>query len=72
MQTFSVEDFSGKIDSLYRLVIVASRRAAQMTRPDNRFVPAGARKATLIALDEVLADKVSYTTGEEDAEDLVG
>jgi DNA-directed RNA polymerase subunit omega len=73
MQTFSVEDFRDKIDSLYRLVIVASRRAAQVTRPDSRpFVPAGARKATLVALDEVLAGKVTYKTGEEIEEDLVG
>jgi len=73
MTEFSVEDFEGKIDSLYRLVIVASRRAAQVTRPDSRpFVSAGSRKATLVALDEILADKVSYRTGEEDEEDLVG
>ena len=72
MRDFSVEDFGGKIDSLYRLVIVASRRAAQITRPDSRpFVSAGSRKATLIALEEILEDKVGYRTGKEDDEDFV-
>lgn len=65
---FFVDDFSGKIDSLYRLVIIASRRANQISKNEGHgFVSGGrGRKSTITALEEVLDDKLGFFTGEED------
>jgi DNA-directed RNA polymerase omega subunit len=72
MKHYSVEDFRGKMDSLYRLVIVASRRASQVNRTESRpLVATHSRKPTIIALEEILDGKVSCTTGEHDAEDYI-
>lgn len=72
MRHFSVEDFEGKIDSLYRLVIVASRRASQINRPDSRFATGSrSKKSTIIALEEVMDDKVTYAKGAGDEEDYI-
>lgn len=72
MKHYSIEDFRGKIDSLYRLVIVASRRAQQINRPESRpLVATHSRKSTVIALEEIEEGKVSYTTGASDEEDFL-
>lgn len=71
MEQISIEDFTGKIDSLYRLVIVASRRAQQLSKPDTRsLVPIRSKKPTLTALEEILNDKVKYRTSKEDEEEF--
>ena len=71
MERISVEDFEEKIDSLYRLVIVAARRANQVSKPENRpLVPVHSKKATIVALEEILQDKVGYTTELTDDENL--
>jgi len=72
MRHFSVEDFQGKVDSLYRLVLLASRRANQISRTESRpLIASYSKKPTIIALEEVLDGKVSYTTGEADEVDYV-
>ena len=72
MRQFSVEDFHGKVDSLYRLVLLASRRANQISRTESRpLIATHSRKPTVIALEEVIDGKVSYTTGEADEVDYV-
>lgn len=70
---FSVDAFSDKFDSLYRLVIVASRRANQISKNEAHGFSAvmNRTKSTVQALDEVLAGKVSYATGDEDTEDFL-
>jgi len=69
MEHYSVEDFEGKADSLYRLVIVASRRARQVNRPETRpLVKTSSKKPTVISLEEIADGKVTYSTGEEDDE----
>lgn len=69
-ERFSIEDFDSKIDSLYRLVIVAGRRAAQLSKPDTRsLVPVRSKKPTVTALEEILQDKVKYRTGKDNEED---
>ncbi|MBI5094769.1 MAG: DNA-directed RNA polymerase subunit omega [Candidatus Hydrogenedentes bacterium] len=68
----SVEDFKDKIDSLYRLVIVASQRARQLARPDSRaLVPTRSRRPTMTALDEILQGKVKYKTGLQDEDEYI-
>jgi len=72
MRHYSVEDFHGKVDSLYRLVLLASRRANQIARTESRpLIATHSRKPTVIALEEVLDGKVSYTTGDSDEEDYI-
>lgn len=69
---YSVEDFHGKIDSLYRLVIVASRRANQVARTESRPFGGGhSRKPTIVALEEILDGKVSYSTSAQENEDYL-
>jgi len=72
MNTISVEQFRDKIDSLYRLVILAARRATQVSKPDSRpLVPVHSKKSTIVALEEILQDKVTYRATEGDEEDYV-
>ena len=70
---FSVDDFAGKIDSLYRLVIVGARRANQITKNESHGFGAvtKAKKATVTALEEVMEDKVGYDITREDDEDYL-
>jgi len=72
MRHYSVEDFHGKVDSLYRLVLLASRRANQIARTESRpLIATHSRKPTVIALEEILDGKVSYTTGDIDEGDYI-
>ena len=72
MRHYSVEDFHGKVDSLYRLVLLASRRANQIARTESRpLIATHSRKPTVIALEEILDGKVSYTTGDGDEGDYI-
>jgi DNA-directed RNA polymerase omega subunit len=70
---FSVDDFAGKIDSLYRLVIVGARRANQITKNESHGFGSvtQAKKATVTALEEVMQDKVGYDITTEEDEDFL-
>jgi DNA-directed RNA polymerase subunit omega len=52
-----------KVDSVYRLVLIAARRARQLGKGAKPLVQTDAKKATTIALEEILAGKVSYEDG---------
>ena len=70
MDKISVEQFSDKIDSLYRLVIVAAHRAAQVGKPDSRaLVPVRSKKSTVVALEEILQEKVRWRVIDSDEEE---
>lgn len=70
---FSVDDFADKIDSLYRLVIVAARRANQIKTEAHGFAGSSrARKPTIQALEEILEGKVGYTPSADEEEDYLG
>ncbi len=70
-ERLTVEDFSGQIDSLYRLVIVAARRAGQLAKPDTRaLVERTSKKTTVTALQEILAGKVEARTNADVDEEL--
>jgi DNA-directed RNA polymerase omega subunit len=67
MPSFSPEDFDDKVDSLYQLVIVASRRANQISRPDGRpLVPIRSKKSTMVALQEIYEGKVKCGTAPDE------
>lgn len=73
MDHLSIEDFKyddEPIDSLYRLVILAAKRANQLNKPDSRpLVTPHSRKPVMMALEEVLDGKVWYRTGEEEEDE---
>lgn len=69
---FYVDDFEDKIDSLYRLVIISSRRANQIIKNQSHGfgTVTKSKKPTVIALEEVLDDKIGYYVGDLDDEVL--
>ena len=72
MDQFSIEDFKDKIDSLYRLSIVAARRASQINQVESRpLVASHSKKPTVIALEEILNGKVTYRVINDDEEGFV-
>jgi DNA-directed RNA polymerase omega subunit len=72
MSQIPIEQLETKIDSLYRLVVLAARRASQLSKPDARpLVRCDSRKPALIALHEVLQDKVKPRIGGSDEEDYL-
>ena len=72
MSKISVEEFDDKVDSLYRLVILAGRRATQVAKPEVRpLVPVRSKKSTITALEEILKGKVGYTTTTGEDEEFV-
>ncbi len=69
---YCVDDFEGKVDSLYRLVILGARRANQISKTESHgFGAARARKTTITSMEEVLAGKVGYFTSKEEEEDYL-
>jgi len=58
-----------KVDSIYRLVLVAAERAKQLAKGSKPRVETKAKKPTTIALEEILADKVQYEEGEPEEDE---
>jgi DNA-directed RNA polymerase subunit omega len=54
-----------KIDSRYRLVIIAAQRARQLMQGSNPQITSKFTKETTVALDEVLQGKTDFMTGKE-------
>lgn len=74
MRHLALEDFTHdgeQMDSLYRLVNIAARRANQLGKPDSRsLVSTSSRKAVIQAIEEVLDGKIWYSTGAEGESDF--
>ena len=61
-----ITDFDdNKIDSRYRLVIIAAQRARQLMQGSKPQVTSKFTKETTVALDEVLQAKTEFMTGKE-------
>ena len=65
----SKDKLDEKIDSVYRLVIIASRRARQLGKGAKPLVKTNAKKPSTIALEEILAGRVSYEDESEKHDD---
>lgn len=73
MANISIEYLEGKADSLYRLVIGAAKRASQLARPDSRpLVSPISKKPPVIALEEIIADKIKVVAGDGSEDDELG
>lgn len=61
-----ITDFDDtKIDSRYRLVIIAAQRARQLMQGSKPQITSKFTKETTIALDEVLQGKTEFVTGKD-------
>ncbi len=70
LRMYSPEDFEGKTESLYRLVLAAARRSAQLAKPEARpLVHVRSKKPTVVALEEILEGKVAVSEARTDEED---
>jgi DNA-directed RNA polymerase omega subunit len=73
MKHIALEDFKNgdePMDSLYRLVNIAARRANQLNKPESRpLITTKTQKTTIIALEEVLEGKVWYRVEDEESDE---
>lgn len=56
-----------KIDSRYRLALIAAQRAAELSLGALPKIEKKAKKVTTTAIVEILSNKIDYITGEEAA-----
>ncbi len=54
-----------KIDSRYRLALIAAQRAAELSLGATPKMEKKVKKVTTLSLLEVLSNKIEYITGEE-------
>ena len=62
MARITVEDCLGKVDNRFQLVLVASRRARQLSMGLEPLVPWENDKPTVVALREIAEDKVNLAS----------
>lgn len=61
MTHIPLEDMVGKVDSKYRLVIIAAKRSRQLNQGTTPLVQPKGYKPTYISLEEMAAGRVEYT-----------
>ena len=64
MAQVAIEDLLKRCGSVYRLVILAAKRAKEVAEGAPTLVETPQRKVTSIALEEILQGKVLYKVGE--------
>lgn len=62
---FYVDELRTKIDSLYRLVNVASKRVNQIIKSEKHGF-GKKKKPTIIAIDELMEGKITYRKNEKE------
>lgn len=71
MARTTFEEALAKVDSVYRLVVLAAKRARQLDNGSPALVRTDSKKSTLIALEEIAAGKVGYEEIPEEEEGLL-
>ena len=66
MSHMPIEELMKRCSSAYRLVILAARRAKELTEGAPPLVDEPSRRVTTIALQEILQGKVLYKAEEEE------
>ena len=64
MAQVAIEELLKRCGSVYRLVILAAKRAKEISEGAPPLVETNQRKITSIALEEILQGKVLYKVGE--------
>ena len=72
MSKTSFEEALEQVDTVYRLVTLAAKRAKQLDNGSPPLVKTSTKKSTLIALEEIAAGKVGYEEIVEEKEGLLG
>lgn len=57
--SISIEDLLDKTNSVYKLVILASKRALELNDGSPRFVESDSKKISTVALEEIKEGKIS-------------
>jgi DNA-directed RNA polymerase subunit omega len=71
MAQVPIEDLLKRCGSIYRLVILAAKRAKELSEGSPPLIETAHRKATSVALDEILSGKVLYKDDAADEEGRV-
>ncbi len=67
MSYIPIEDLLEKVGSMYKLVILASRRAGELNDGGQKLVDISPKvKISIVALEEIRKGKVAYKAAEED------
>lgn len=56
----SIDMLLGKVDSKYTLVVLAAKRARQITEGSPKMVDCRSNKPVSVALQEIVKEKVKY------------
>lgn len=56
----SIGELVKKTDSKFTLVVVAAKRARQLTDGANRLIECGSENSVTIATNEIINDKITY------------
>lgn len=67
MAQVAIEELLKQCSSVYKLVLLAAKRAKELADGAPSLVDGGQRKATSIALEEILQGRVLYKTDEQKA-----
>lgn len=77
MARVTIEDCLEHVENRFKLVLLASKRARQLSKGAEEFVPRGKDKDTVVALREIAAGHVDinninllYRTGDDTESDL--
>lgn len=60
MTYIPIKEFLDKCDSMYKLVILASKRAVELSEGAPRLVDTDSQKPQVIAIEEIKQGKITY------------
>lgn len=72
MALMPIEDLLAKVDSKYRLIIIAAKRSKQLARGSPPLLPLRSFKSTYKALEEIAAGKLDFTVEPVEAAEAKG
>ncbi len=67
MPTAPIDELMSHCQSMYKLVVIASKRAKALSEGAPKFVEADTKKVTSVALEEIRQGKIFFREEEEPA-----
>ena len=65
MSNAPIDELMGHCQSMYKLVVIASKRAKELSEGAPKFVQADTKKVTSVALEEIRQGKIFYHDEEQ-------
>lgn len=62
-----IEELLRQCPSIYKLVVIAAKRAKELTDGSPKFIDTSSKKVTTIALEEIRQSKVQYKPTDDEA-----